>query len=97
MFRAWRGPHKGINVLQVGQLYALDADQMVHFERLKKHVGAPWDWAAHQPFGLDQNVAIKAEPYVEDINEEIASDISEQLPQASFDADPTRPVPQRTI
>ena len=64
---------------------------------------AQWDWAAHQPFGLDQNVAIMADPYVEDSNEEIAqSDISrdsilpEQLPEASFEAEPTRSVPTRS-
>ena len=64
---------------------------------------APWDWAAHQPFGLDQNVAIIADPYVEESNEEITSDISrdsflpEQLPEASFEMEPTGSVPPRTI
>ena len=64
---------------------------------------APWDWAAHQPFGLDQNVAIIADPYVEESNEEITSDISrdsflpEQLPEALFEMEPTAPVPPRTI
>ena len=76
----------------------LDTGQKVHFVRLKKHVPAPWDWAAHQLFGLDQNVAI-ADPYVEESNEEITPDISrdsfhpEQLPEASFDMEPTGPVP----
>ena len=64
---------------------------------------APWDWAAHQPFELDQNVAIIADPYVEESNGEIASDISrdsflpEQLPEASFELEPTGPAPPRTI
>ena len=90
LLRAWRGPHKVTDVLQDGRLYVLDTGQKVHFERLKKHVPAPWDWAAHQPFGLDQNVAIIADPYVEESNEAITSDISrdsflpEQLPEASF-------------
>ena len=103
LLRAWRGPHKVTDVLQDGRLYVLDTGQKVHFERLKKHVPAPWDWAAHQPFGLDQNVAIVADPYVEESNEEIASDISrdsflpEQLPEASFEMEPTAPVPPRTI
>ena len=103
LLRAWRGPHKVTNVLQDGRLYVLDTGQKVHFERLKKHVPAPWDWAAHQPFGLDQNVAIIADPYVEECNEEITSDISrdsflpEQLPEASFEMEPTAPVPPRTI
>ena len=103
LLRAWRGPHKVTDVLQDGRLYVLDTGQRVHFERLKKHVPAPWDWAAHQPFGLDQNVAIIADPYVEESNEEITSDISrdsflpEQLPEASFEMEPTAPVPPRTI
>ena len=103
LLRAWRGPHKVTNVLQDGRLYVLDTGQKVYFERLKKHVPAPWDWAAHQPFGLDQNVAIIADPYVEESNEEITSDISrdsflpEQLPEASFEMEPTAPVPPRTI
>ena len=81
----------------------LDTGQKVHYERLKKHVPAPWDWTTYQPFGLDQNIAIIADPYVEDTNEEITSDISrdsflpEQLPEASFEMEPTRPVPPRTI
>ena len=103
LFRVWRGPHKVTDVLQDGRLYVLDAGQKVHFERLKKHVPAPWDWATHQPFELDQNVAIIADPYVEEINEEITSDISrdsflpEQLPEASFEMEPTEPLPPRTI
>ena len=64
---------------------------------------APWDWATHQPFGADQNVAIIADPYAEESNEEITSDISrdsflpEQLPEASFELELTAPIPPRTI
>ena len=100
LIRAWRGPHKVTDVLQDGRLYVLDTGQKVHYERLKKHIPAPWDWATHQPFGPDQNVAIIANPYVEEYNEEITSDISrdsflpEQLPEASFELEPTRPVPR---
>ena len=103
LIRAWRGPHKVTDVLQDGRLFVLDTGQKVHYERLKRHVPAPWDWAAHQPFGLDQNVAIIADPYVEESNEEITSDISrdsflpEQLPEASFEMEPTGSVPPRTI
>ena len=103
LIRAWRGHHKVTVVLQDGRLYVLDTGQKVHFERLKKHVPAPRDWAAYQPFGLDQNVAIIADQYVEESHEEITSDISrdsflpEQLPEASFELEPTRPVPPRTI
>ena len=90
-------------MLQDGRLYVLDTGQKVHYERLKRHVPAPWDWAAHQPFGLDQNVAIIADTYVEESNEEITSDVSrdsflpEQLPEASFEMEPTGSVPPRTI
>ena len=48
LIRAWRGPHKVTDVLQDGRLYVLDTGQNVHYERLKKHVPAPWDWATHQ-------------------------------------------------
>ena len=61
MIRAWRGPHKVTDVLQGGHLYVLDTGQKVQYERLKKHVSAPWDWATHQPFSPDQIVAIIAE------------------------------------
>ena len=77
--------------------------QKVHFERLKKHVPAPCDWAAHQPIALDQNVANIADPYVEASHDEFASDISrdsflpDQLPESSFELVPTRPVLRRTI
>ena len=100
LIRACRGPHKVTDVLQDGRLYLLDTGQKVHYERLKKHVSAPWDWATYQPFGLDQNVAILADPYVEESNEEITSDISrdsflpEQLPEALFELEPTGSVPR---
>ena len=103
LLRAWRGPHKVTDVLQDGRLYVLDTGQKVHFERLKKHVPAPWDWATHQSFGPDQNVAIIADPYAEESNEEITSDISrdsflpEQLPEASYEMEPTAPIPPFTI
>ena len=44
LIRAWHGPHKVTDVLQDGRLYVLDTGQKVHYERLKKHVPAPWDW-----------------------------------------------------
>ena len=76
LLRAWRGPHKVTDVLQDRRVYVLDTGQKVPFESLKRHVPVPWDWASHRPFGLDQNVAIIADPNVEDNNEEITSDIS---------------------
>ena len=95
VLRTWLGHHKVSDVLQEGRLYVVDTGQKVHFERLKKHVHASWDWAARQPFGLDQNVAIIADPYVRDSNEEITSDISresflpEQLPETSIEMEQT--------
>ena len=74
--RARQGSHKGTDVLQVGRPYVLYTAQKVHFERLKRHVPAPWGWAAHQPFGLDQNKGVLADPYVEEGIEEILLDIS---------------------
>ena len=77
--------------------------QNVHFELLKKHVTALWDWAAHQSFGLDQNIAITADRYVEEKHEEFASHIStdsflpEQLSEASFELKQAQPVQQRII
>ena len=103
LIRARHGPHKITDVLQDGRLYVLDTGQKVHYERLKKHVPAPWDWTTHQPFGPDQNITIVADPYVEESNEEIASDISrdsfvpEQLPESSLKLEPTMPVPPRII
>ena len=61
LIRAWRGPHKVTDVLQDGRLYVLDKGQKVHYERLKKHVPAHWDWTTHKPFGPDQNIAIIAD------------------------------------
>ena len=96
LIHAWSGPHKIIDVLQDGRLFVLDMGQKVHFERFKKHVPAPWDGATHQPFGLDKNVAIIADPYVEESHEGVASDIPrdsflpEQLPEASFELEPNR-------
>ena len=91
------------DVLQNGRLYVLDIGRKVYFERLQKHVPAQCDWAAHQTFGLDQNVAIIADPYVEESDEEITSEksrdsfLQEQLPEASVEMEPTAPVPSRTI
>ena len=43
LLRAWRGPHMITDVLQDGRLYVLDPGQKGQFERLKKHMPAPWD------------------------------------------------------
>ena len=90
-----------LRTVRFQRLYVLDTGQKVHYERLKKHVPAPWDWATHQPFSLDQNIAIIADTYVEESNGEITSDISRDsfLPEqeASFELEPIGSVPPRTI
>ena len=46
--RAWRGPHKVVQVFQEGRVYVLDTGQKVHFERLKPHHSRPLELAAAQ-------------------------------------------------
>ena len=48
LMRAWRGPHKVVQVFQEGRFYVLDTGQKVHFERLKPHHSGPLDVAAAQ-------------------------------------------------
>ena len=50
--RAWRGPHKVVQVFQNGRFYVLDTGQKVHFERLKPHHSGPLELdAAHADSG----------------------------------------------
>ena len=46
--RAWRGPHKVVQVFQEGRVYVLDTGQKVHFERLKPHHSGPLELATAQ-------------------------------------------------
>ena len=46
LMRAWRGPHKDMQVFQDGRVYVLDTGQKVHFERLKPHHSGPLELAA---------------------------------------------------
>ena len=48
LMRAWRGPHKIVQVFQEGRVYVLDTGQKVHFERLKPHHNGPLEFAAAQ-------------------------------------------------
>ena len=41
LMRAWRGPHKVVQVFQDSRVYVLDTGQKVHFERLKPHHSGP--------------------------------------------------------
>ena len=103
LIRAWRIPQKDTDVLEDGRLYLLDTCQKLRFERLKKHIPTPWDWTTHQPFRLDQNIAVIANQYAEQNHEEVTCCISEdsflaeQLPEVSFELEPTRSVPLRRI
>ena len=52
LMRAWRGPHKVVQVFQDGRVYVLDTGQKVHFERLKPHHSGPLELAtAHSDSG----------------------------------------------
>ena len=48
VMRAWRGPHKVVQVFQEGRVYVLDTGQKVHFERLKPHHSGPLELATAQ-------------------------------------------------
>ena len=48
LMRAWRGPHKVVQVFQEGRVYVLDTGQKVQFERLKPHHSGPLELAAAQ-------------------------------------------------
>ena len=48
LMRAWRGPHKIVQVFQEGRVYVLDTGQKVHFERLKPHNSGPLELATAQ-------------------------------------------------
>ena len=63
LLRGWRGPYKVTSVLQDGRVYVLDTGQKVHFERLKRHVSAAWEWTTDPT--PDRDVAIIADPYPE--------------------------------
>ena len=56
LLRGWRGPYKVTSVLQDGRVYVLDTGQKVHYERLKRHVSAPWEWTTDPT--PDRDVAI---------------------------------------
>ena len=52
LMRAWRGPHKVVQVFQDGRVYVLNTGQKVHFERLKPHHSGPLELAtAHTDSG----------------------------------------------
>ena len=60
--RAWRGPHKVVQVFQDGRVYVLDTDQKVHFERLKPHHSRPLELAAAHADSGEVVVLMDPEP-----------------------------------
>ena len=82
LLRGWRGPYKITDVLQDGRVYVLDTGQKVHYERLKPHKPSPWEWTTEPT--PDRDVAIIVDPYPEDLNDSVDSDITQPsyLPEA---------------
>ena len=64
LMRAWRGPHKVVQVFQDGRVYVLDTGQKVHFERLKPHHSGPLELAAAHVDSGEVVVLMDPEPVV---------------------------------
>ena len=81
--RAWRGPHKVVQVFQDGSVYVLDTGQKVHFERLKPHHSGPLELAAAHADSGEVVVLMDPEPErsvdVVDDDKSLPSYKSEQL------------------
>ena len=83
LMRAWRDPHKVVQVFQDGCVYVLDTGQKVHFERLKPQHSGPLELdAAHADSG-EVVVLMDSEPDrsvdVVDDNKSLPSYKTEQL------------------
>ena len=87
--RAWRGPHKIVQVFQDGRVYVLDTGQKVHFERLKPHNSGPRELAATHADRGEKVVLMDPEPErsvdVVDDDKSLPSYKSEQLLSESSD------------
>ena len=83
LMRAWRGPHKVVQVFQDGRVYVLDTGQKVHFERLRPHHSGPLELAAAHADSGEVVVLMKTEPErsvdVVDDDKSLPSYKSEQL------------------
>ena len=62
LMRAWRGPHKVVQVFQDARVYILDTGQKVHFERLKLHQSGPLEFVATQAVEGDIEVLMDPDP-----------------------------------
>ena len=90
LLRAWRGPHKVVQVFQDGRVYVLDTGQKVHFERLKPHHTGPLELAAAPADSGEVVILMEPEPersvdVVED-DKSLPSYESEQLLSEASDA-----------
>ena len=95
LMRAWRGPHKVVQVFQDGRVYVLDTGQKVHFERLKPHHSGPLELAAAHADSGEVVVLMDPEPErsvdVVDDNKSLPSYKTEQLlSEASDESLPSR-------
>ena len=90
LMRAWRGPHKIVQVFQDGRVYVLDTGQKVHFERLKPHHSGPLELAAAPADSGEIVVLMDPEPErsidVVDDDKSLPSYKSEQLLSEASDA-----------
>ena len=90
LMRAWRGPHKVVQVFQDGRVYVLDTGQKVHFERLKPHHSGPLELAAAHADSGEVVVLMDPEPDrsvdVVDDNKSLPSCKTEQLLSEASDA-----------
>ena len=90
LMRAWRGPHKIVQVFQDGRVYVLDTGQKVHFERLKPHHSGPLELAAAPTDSGEIVVLMDPEPErsidVVDDDKSLPSYKSEQLLSEASDA-----------
>ena len=95
LLKRWRGPLRISEVFREGRFYYSSSGQKLHFERLKRHINNPSEWKVN----VEQHeIDIIVDPYPDDINEEIDSDIDqvsfveeEPMSDVSFQAhlDPT--------
>ena len=60
--RAWRGPHKVVEVLQDGPVYILDTGEKVYLERPKPHQSGPLEFVATRAVEADIEVVMDPNP-----------------------------------
>ena len=93
--RAWRGPHKVVQVFQEGRVYVLDTGQKVHFERLKPHHSGPLELAAAQADSGEIVVLMVPDPersidVVDDVKSQPSYKTEQLLSEASDVSLPSR-------